>query len=248
MNASRAGVTLITGSNGGMGSNLVGYLLESGDRNIVCHYRGSGDRVRKVLEANGMDVERHLVHADLTNEDEVRALHEEVQQRFGCVWGIVNLAGASTNAVSWKLSVADFRRVLDANLLTTFLTVREFIPEMRAAGRGRIINISSVVAHVGAFGASHYAAAKSAVLGLTRSLAIELVSKNITVNALSLGYFEYGMINDVPGPELEQIRSRIPMNRLGRVNELGGMIRFLLNEDSSYVTGQSIHINGGQFM
>lgn len=238
---------LITGSNGGMGTALVEYLLCDGYRNVVCHYRTDSDAIATVLRAHDIDPELHLVQADLLDEAEVSRLRQTVEERWGNLWGLVNLAGLTTNAVSWKMTLQDFRAVIDANLTTTFLTTREFIPSMRAQGGGRIINTASVVAFVGGFGASHYAAAKSAIVGLTKGMAIELVAKNITANVISLGYFEYGMISEVPAPMLEEIKKRIPVNRLGKINEFGGMVKFLLGEDSSYVTAQTLHINGGQY-
>jgi len=118
---------------------------------------------------------------------------------------------------------------------------------MRTAGSGRIINISSVVAFTGIPGAAHYCAAKGAVASYTKAISLELAPKNITANTVALGYFQYGLIHQVNQQLQAEIRERIPLKRFGSGSDLGGLIKFLLSEESGYMTGQVMHINGGQF-
>lgn len=240
-------VTLLTGSNGGIGLAVAEHLLERGHRALAFHYRSSSDRISDCLKRFDLDPKRHLFKADLSNESDVAQLRTSVEQSLGAVWGLVNIAGGSSNSMSWKTSLADFRKVLDDNLTSTFLACREFIPSMRQAGSGRIINVSSVVASTGAVGASHYCAAKGAINSYTKALSLELASKNITANALALGYFQYGLINQVNEQLQAEIKERIPMKRFGTGTDVGGYIRFLLSDESAFTTGQVIHINGGQF-
>jgi len=239
-------VVLITGSNGGVGSRLVKYLLDAGVRNVACHYRSARGDVAEILRSAGLDPDKHLVQAELTDEAQVRAMRLQIEERLGRVSGLLNVAGASTNGMSWKLSLADFTNVVNTNLVSAFLCSREFIPSMRERAFGRIVNFSSIVGFTGVPGASHYCAAKAALVGLTKALALELANKNITVNALALGYFNYGLIEDVSPELLAQIKARIPVGRFGEAADIGSTVKLLLDPQSAFLTGQVVHLNGGQ--
>jgi NAD(P)-dependent dehydrogenase (short-subunit alcohol dehydrogenase family) len=147
--------------------------------------------------------------------------------------------------MSWNLSLDDYKKVIDDNLTSTFLMCREFTPSMRSAGCGRIINVSSVIAHSGVAGASHYCAAKAGVEGFTKSIAIELSRKNITANAVALGYFETGIIDQVPKEAQDKIKALTPAGRFGRVEEFAGVVKYLLSDSSSFMTGEVLNVNGG---
>ncbi len=214
---------------------------------MACHVHHDSERVAACLRKYGLQPENHVVEASLEDESQVRRLRDDVESRFGAVWGLLNVAGRSTNSMSWKLTTAEFRRVLDDNLMSTFHCCREFIPGMREQKGGRIINFSSVVASSGTIGAAHYCAAKAAVMGWTRALALELASKQITVNALALGYYEYGLIHQLSAELQQEVRSRIPLKRFGTAAEIGGCLKFLLSPEGQYTTGQVIHINGGLY-
>jgi len=247
MTAELPGCVVVTGSNGGLGSALVAGLLERGVRNIACHYRSNSSSISKVLLDHECDPAAHMFHAELTSEDDVRSMRERVVERFGAVWGVVNLAGASSNAVSWKMSLADFNRILNSNLGSTFLTTREFLPAMRERGMGRIVNVSSILAHMGVAGASHYCAAKAAIESFTRAVAQEVAPKGVTANCIALGYFDKGIISEVPANLLEEIKAKIPQRRLGKAEEIAPLVSYLLSPDSQYMTGQVLHLNGGQY-
>ena len=244
---SSADLLLITGSSGGIGLNLTEFLVSAGWRNILCHYRTRSDEIARVLRKHNVDPTGRLLRADLTQEDQVSQLRQQVEASFGNVYAVVNAAGGSTNNLTWKLSTAEFQQVMDQNVLTTFLTCREFAQSMRAQGRGRIINISSVAAYAGAPGAAHYCAAKAAVIGFSRALALELAPKNIPVSVVALGYFQYGLIDGLSDAYKEDIRGRIPARRFGAIAELGGLVRYLLSEAGAYCGGQVYHLNGGLY-
>ena len=246
--ANLPGAILITGANGGLGSKLVENLLQSGTRNIACHHRSSAASITPLFEAQGIDPANHLFQAELTDEGAVHALGKAVQERLGPVCGVVNIAGSSSNAMSWKLSTQDFLRVLNENLLSTFHVTREFLPGMRENQGGRVINISSIIAHTGVMGASHYCAAKAGIEGFSRAVALEVASKNITVNCLALGYFDAGLIADVPAEMINQITSKVPLKRLGRAEELFPLVHYLLSRESGFMTGQVLHLNGGLYL
>ena len=242
-----SGTILVTGSNGGIGSGVIEFLLKSGARNLACHYRHEKDKISACLAKYDLDPERHLFQAALTNEAEVKNMRLQIEAKLTPVWGLLNIAGSSSNALSWKMELSDFQQIINDNLISTFLCCREFMPAMRANASGRIINISSVIAHTGAAGASHYCAAKAAICGWTKSIALELAPKNITVNALALGYFNAGIISHV-SPELQaEVKARIPLKRFGETNEIGAYINFLLSAEGQYTTGQVININGGLY-
>jgi NAD(P)-dependent dehydrogenase (short-subunit alcohol dehydrogenase family) len=247
---------LITGANGGIGSRLVEYLLDNGYVNIMCQYHNNKDLLEKTImyrtDQYGLDYGRfmidHTFKADLTNPDDVARLHQHTSEKIGKLWALINLAGSSSNAMSWKMTPETFMSAINANLLTTFLTSKEFIPELRDQGGGRIINTSSVVAFTGTIGAAHYCAAKAGIVGLTKSLALELANKNITVNCLALGYFDCGMITQVSEQKQTDVKSKTPLGRFGKVKEIGALIEFLISDGAAFTTGQVNHMNGGFYL
>jgi NAD(P)-dependent dehydrogenase (short-subunit alcohol dehydrogenase family) len=239
------GVILVTGANGGLGSSIVQYLLEKGFRNVACHYRTSDEEIKGILSTADLDPARHAHYAELTREEDIRAMREAIENRLGPVQTLVNLAGGSSNGMSWKLSKADFQQIVDMNLLSTFLCSKEFVPGMRERQYGTIINTSSTVGTIGVAGAAHYCAAKAAIVGLTKAMALELANKNITVNVLALGYFTKGIIAQIPEAILKTIIDRIPFKHLGEPREVGALIEYLIGDDARYTTGQTFHLNGG---
>ena len=244
---SNNGVILLTGSNGGLGQGVARYLFKSGIRNIACHYHINKNEISSILSEYDLDPEKHLFRANLINEKEVIFLRESIFKTLGPVYNLINLIGGSTNSMSWKISKAEFQKVLDMNLITAFLCCREFVPYMRAQQKGRIINVSSIVGFHGIVGASHYCAAKMAIVGFSKALALEVATKNITVNVLGLGYFDAGLIKEVPEPMKKSIVDSTPMKRLGKTEEIGGCIKYLLSEEANFITGQVLHINGGLY-
>jgi 3-oxoacyl-[acyl-carrier protein] reductase len=238
---------LITGANGGIGQHILRYLLSHGERQIVCHYRGNHESIKNTLREFGLDIAHHAYQADLTEEHSVQSMAERINAEHGMVTRLVNVAGSSSNGMSWKLSKDDFTRVLENNLVTTFLCCKHFVPTMRENRFGRIINFSSIVGFSGIAGAAHYAAAKAGLVGFTKSLALELAGHGITANAVALGYFNTGMINSVPETMQDEIRKKIPVGRFGELEDVGGAVSYLIGKDSSFMTGQVLHLNGGQF-
>lgn len=240
------GPILVTGANGGIAQHVVRHLLERGRRDVLLHFRGDRDRVDAVMAEFGLDAS-HAVQADLCDEASVDRMRDAIEARHGALGALVNVAGSSSNAMSWKLDVAEFRRVVDDSLLSTFLCCKAFVPAMREKRFGRIVNFSSIVGATGVAGAAHYAAAKAGIVGFTKSIAQELASRGITANALALGYFDTGLIHSVPEPLQAEIRARIPVARFGTQADVGAAVEYLVGRDAAFLTGQVIHLNGGQF-
>lgn len=236
---------LLTGANGGVGLNLSTYLLETGERDWVFHYRHNPEDLIELLKKHDLDPAKHMVQADLVDEAQVQRMISGVVETHGGLYGLVNNAGATSNSMVWRLEASDFLSVLHSHMLTTFLMTKHAASIMRAAGKGRIVNISSVTASKAVAGASHYCAAKAGVEGFTRATAQELAPKGITVNAIALGYFSYGMIHTVPEALQTTIKDSIPLKKFGERQELGGLIHYLMAPEGSYATGQVFHLNGG---
>lgn len=231
-------VIMITGATGGLGSAMVKHF-EKQHVKLALH----------TFQQDPFDVEcEHAwFKADLRDENQVKNLVSSVLANFGKIDVLINNAGISKNGMSWKLTSADFNEVIAVNLTAPFLLCHGLIPAMRSNNFGRIINISSVVAQTGVPGTAAYAASKAGILGLTKTIAKELASQPITCNALALGYFDQGMISEVSPEMQEQIISQIPKNKLGGVETVLAAIDWLLKEESDYVTGQTISLNGGLF-
>jgi NAD(P)-dependent dehydrogenase (short-subunit alcohol dehydrogenase family) len=199
-----------------------------------------------VLDRHQLAAKRHLFQAELTSEEDVGRMRAEIEGRLGPVARLVNIAGGSSNSMSWKLSLKEFNEIISTNLTSTFLCCKEFVPPMRRRNFGRIVNTSSIVATEGTIGASHYAAAKAAIAGFSKSLSLELANKNITVNTLALGYFQAGIIEQVPPAQLDDIRKSTPVGRLGDPFEAAHLIAYLLSDEASFMTGQNLHLDGGR--
>jgi NAD(P)-dependent dehydrogenase (short-subunit alcohol dehydrogenase family) len=240
-------VLLLTGASGGVGRNIIKGLSDAGYR-LALHYHDNFKELAALLDEVKPKTKIGLFQADLRNEEEIREMAASVFTEFGRIDVLVNNAGTSHSAMSWKQETDDWNDIIALNLTAPFLMCKYFVPYMRAQEYGRIINVSSVVAHIGMPGTTAYAASKSGLEGFTRSLAKEVVGKNITANSLAYGYMEAGMI-DVLNDDMKAIvRAMIPANTFGPTDDILSAILYLADEKSTYVTGQTLHINGGMFM
>lgn len=233
-------VILITGASGGMGTHFTNWFKQQ-NVNLALHYF----EAKNTMEASDSIA---YFQADLTNEDEVNHMIEAVISRFGRVDVLINNAGISKSAMSWKTTLEDWNATVAVNLTAPFLVSKACVPTMRNAKIGRIINITSVVGQTGQIGTVAYAASKAGLIGLTKTMAKELASNNITVNALALGYFSTGMIADVPQEQQDQIIESIPLKKLGDPAAVCKTVEWLISDEAAYVTGQVIELNGGLHM
>ena len=190
------------------------------------------------------DFEKHLSQVDISDHEQVvNWVHSIVSAKDEII--VLNCAGTNYNAVAHKSDIQKWKKVIDVNLLGSFNMINAVLPYMREKGFGRIINFSSVVAQKGIPGTSAYAASKAALWGMTKSIAAENARKGITINNLNLGYFDIGMITEVPEEILAVIKKSIPVQQLGNPGNIYNAVKVLINSD--YITGTSLDINGGLF-
>jgi NAD(P)-dependent dehydrogenase (short-subunit alcohol dehydrogenase family) len=232
-------IIFITGASGGLGEAMAKHFYALGHQLILHHNENAIS-----LEEN--DQIKH-VKADLTDETEIQAMFEEIKVSFDRIDVVINNAGISKSGISWKTNSDDWSETIALNLTAPFKIVQHTIPLMRKNNWGRIINITSVVAQTGVIGTSAYAASKAGIIGLTKTLSKELIPFNITTNALALGYFDKGMIRDIPTELKEQIIDTIPAKELGKPEVICKTIEFLMQNEAHYVNGQTINLNGGLF-
>ena len=246
MNENR--VALITGATRGIGKEIALELAESGFA-IAVNYRSEHkgmDDWKKEIEKNGVRCE--FVKADVANFEECESMVKETIEKFGKIDILINNAGITKDGLIMRMKKEDFEAVLDVNLTGTFNVTRNVIPYMLKQKSGRIINLSSVVGIVGNAGQTNYSASKAGIIGFTKSLAKEVASRNILVNAIAPGFIDTDMTNVLSDVVKEGINAQIPLKRMGTPREVARIVKFLSSEDSSYVTGQVINVDGGMVM
>ncbi len=242
-------VALVTGGSRGIGRAICKELAKNGI-NIAIGYNRNSDEANKVKEEliNDYGVEAGIFKGSIDNYYDVRSVVDGVVDRFGKIDILVNNAGITSDKTILKMSLEEWLRVIQVNLFGTFYCIKAALPYMIENGWGRIINISSIIALSGNVGQANYAAAKAGIIGLTKSLALELAKKNITVNAVAPGFIETEMTKKIPPEIYEMIKNKIPQKRFGTPEEVARVVAFLADEKSGYITGQVYGINGGLYM
>lgn len=246
MNGSK--VALITGASRGLGRAIAVTLAERGF-DIVVNYQAKSEEAEKTA-AKIHDLGRKAItlKADAKVFSQVEEMVQTTVKEFGRIDVAVANAGIHRDGTVVKIEMDDWYEVIHTNLYGAFHLARCVVPVMIEQKYGRFICTSSVVSETGNFGVSNYAASKAGLHGFIKSLAKETARKGITVNGVAPGFFDIGMMNDIPENIRKMVIAQIPMNRLGRPEELAKAAAFLASDDASYITGQIIHVNGGFYM
>ena len=238
-------VALVTGASGGIGGAIALKLASEGASSGV-HYNATKSNAEKICEdvrvAGGLGIP---IQADVTDSSQVQRMFDDLERVYGSVDILVNNAGINKDGLLIRMSDSDWDEVIRVNLKGAFLCSRAAAKVMLKKRSGRIITISSIVGLVGNLGQANYAASKAGLIGLTKSLARELASRNVTVNALTPGFVEVGMVNSMTKEMKEMVAARIPMGRLGSPEEVAALAGFLASEEAGYITGQAFSVDGG---
>ncbi|MFC7155973.1 beta-ketoacyl-ACP reductase [Halomarina halobia] len=236
---------VVTGASRGIGRGIARELGEQG-ADVVVNYRSSEAEARAVVEeiedAGGSAI---AARADVADLDAVTAMCEEVRDAFGPVDVLVNNAGITVDRTFGNMTREDWDRVIDVNLGGMFNCTHCLFDDLLEAEHGRLINISSVVGQQGNYGQANYATTKSGMFGFTRTIALEMARSGSTANCVAPGFVQTDMLEQVPERVREKIVERIPLRRFAEVDDVCGIVRFLAGEESSYMTGQILAVNGG---
>lgn len=239
---------LVTGASRGIGRSIALQLAEEG-YNVAVNYAGSKDKAEAVVEeikAKGVD--SFAIQANVANGDEVKAMIKEVVSQFGSVDVLVNNAGITRDNLLMRMKKQEWDDVIDTNLKGVFNCIQKVTPQMLRQRGGAIINLSSVVGAVGNPGQANYVATKAGVVGLTKSSARELASRGITVNAVAPGFIVSDMTDALSDELKDQMLEQIPLARFGEDTDIANTVAFLASDKAKYITGQTIHVNGGMYM
>jgi len=239
---------LVTGGTGGLGTAICRRLSAAGFKVIANHHPADADQVQEWLSVQASEgFDFHLASADVSDYDACIAMAAELSAQT-TISVLVNNAGIVRDATLKNLEPHHWKAVIDTNLGSMYNVSRQFLPSMLDAGKGRIINISSVNGQRGQFGQTNYSAAKAGVHGFTMALAQETASKGVTVNSISPGFIDTEMVKSIPEEQRNAIIVSIPVKRIGQPQDIANAVAFLASNDSSYITGANLPVNGGVFM
>lgn len=239
---------LVTGASRGIGRAIALELGRNG-ANVAVNYAGSKEKAEEVVnELKEMDVQAFAIQADVSSEADVKGMVKEVISQFGSLDILVNNAGITRDNLLMRMKEEEFDQVINTNLKGVFLCTKAVTRQMMKQKSGKIINVASIVGVSGNPGQANYVAAKAGVIGLTKTTAKELASRNILVNAVAPGFIATDMTDELTEEQKEAMLKLIPLERLGQPEDVAKVVRFLASDDASYITGQTIHIDGGMVM
>jgi len=234
---------LITGASGGIGNELVKKFVALGG-NVL----GSGTKTEKLDKLKKQYSNIKVKKFDMAEHSRIEEFIEDVSLELGGLDILINNAGVNMDNLSLRMKDEEWKKVIDINLTSTFLLSKHAIKKMLKNKFGRIVNITSVVGHTGNLGQANYSASKAGIIGMSKSLAVEYAKKNITVNCVSPGFIISDMTMNIADKVKLYLTSRIPMGKLGTGEDVSNCAAFLSSEQASYVTGETIHVNGGMYM
>lgn len=238
-------VVFVTGGSRGIGKAIALKFAENGYNVAINYVSDKTDTQALEKEFKNKGVESLIQKADVSKTDEVETLTKAIIEKFGRIDVLVNNAGITRDMLLIRMKEEDFDKVIEINLKGTFITTKAVVPYMMKKRNGRIINISSVVGVAGNAGQCNYSASKAGIIGFTKSVAKELASRNIRANAVAPGFIKTDMTDVLNDEQKNQINSQIPMKRMGTPEDIANAVYFLGSEESSYITGQVLNIDGG---
>ena len=235
---------IVTGASGGIGNSIIKKLNESG-ANILA----SGTRIEKLEELKKKFEKIKILKFDISQSDKIEEFIENATNELGgSLDGLINNAGITQDNLAIRMSLDEWQKVLNINLTSTFLMSKFAIKKMLKNKSGKIVNITSVVGHTGNLGQANYTASKAGIVAMSKSLAIEYAKKNINVNCISPGFIKTAMTDKIDDKFKEVIVSKIPSARLGEPDDIANAVLFLSSEQSNYINGETLHVNGGMYM
>jgi len=235
---------IVTGASGGIGNSIVKKLNDCG-ANILA----SGTKIEKLEELKSKFKNIKTLKFDISQQDKIEEFIENANTELGGnLYCIVNNAGITQDNLAIRMSLEEWKKVIDINLTSTFLLSKFAIKKMIKNKLGKIINITSVVGHTGNLGQSNYTASKAGIVAMSKSLAIEYAKKNININCISPGFIKTAMTDKIDEKFKELIISKIPSARLGEPEDIANAVLFLASDQSNYINGETIHVNGGMYM
>ena len=244
MNSLKNKNIIITGASGGIGNSIVKKLYENG-ANILA----TGTRTEKLEELKKEFDNIKTIKFDISNHEKVEEfINSATEQLGGNLDCIVNNAGITKDNLTIRMSLEEWTKVIDVNLTSTFLMCKYSIKKMLKNKSGKIINITSVVGHTGNVGQANYTASKAGIVAMSKSLSIEYAKKNINVNCISPGFIRTAMTDQIDEKHKEAILAKIPSNRLGEAEDVANAVFFLSSDQSDYINGETLHVNGGMYL
>ena len=238
-------IILITGANRGIGHNILKKIATCGYTVIgTSRSKDGADLITETLK----DFMGKGIVMDVTNQESINTSVSQIKDDYGVIYGLVNNAGITNDNLLMRMSDEQWNTVIETNLTSLYRVTKSVVKDMMKARTGRIINIGSIVGMMGNAGQSNYSATKSGLLGFTKSLAREVSSRNINVNAVSPGFIDTDMTRALSEEQIEALTKNIPLGRIASPDEVSSVVAFLLSEDSSYITGENINVNGGLYM
>ena len=234
---------IVTGASGGIGNSIIEKLNECG-ANILA----SGTKIEKLEVLKNKFKEIKILKFDISQTDKIEDFIETSTKELGGLDCIVNNAGITQDNLAIRMSIEEWKKVIDINLTSTFLLSKFAIKKMLKNKKGKIINITSVVGHTGNLGQANYTASKAGIIAMSKSLAIEYAKKNINVNCVSPGFIKTAMTDKIDEKFKEIIISKIPSARLGEPEDIANAVLFLSSGKSDYINGETLHVNGGMYM
>ena len=240
-------VALVTGASQGIGRDTALALSEAGAKLAVAA-RNEEKLATLVQEITGQGGEAFAVRMDVADPEQVKAGFKAVLEKFGKLDILVNNAAITRDTLAMRMKLEDWDAVIRTNLTGAHLCTQQALPTMVRARAGRIINIASVVAQMGNAGQANYVAAKGGLIGLTKAIAMEIASRNVTVNAVAPGFIETPMTAVLPEKVKEELKTRIPLGRMGSGRDVAAAVVFLASDEAGYITGHVLDVNGGMYL